>query len=96
MELRQETPSIVGDRKDLPSSSKSNRKSKALSGCDQRVSLKEAEGGVVLRRTKMESRGEDKKEEAKEEKQDKTSSMLRDTFESAKLRKYVAVMVCQW
>ncbi|XP_020280800.1 organic cation transporter protein-like [Pseudomyrmex gracilis] len=97
VELRRETSNIVEDRRDLPSSSKINRKSKALSGCDnQRISLREAEGEVVLRRTKMESGREGKEEARDEKKQDETSSMLRTTFESAKLRKYAAVMVCQW
>lgn len=102
MELRPQeaAESVATDKKDSSSGSKSDRKSRAISGCEetQRVSLKEAEGEVVvLRRPRKESGREENDKEAEDSVGTKTSSMLRNTFvSSSKLRKYAAVMVCQW
>ncbi|XP_032686039.1 solute carrier family 22 member 3-like [Odontomachus brunneus] len=99
VELRQETRSFAQDcdTKDLPSSSKCDRRSKTTSQaeCDQRVSLRAAEE-VVLRRAKKERASENAEKSTSGKEGAKTSPTFKDSFKSSTLRKYGVIMICQW
>lgn len=102
VELRRETPNSADnfDKRHLPSSSKCDRKSKMItqSECDQRISLKGAEE-VVLRRIKKERTSENEEKTGSNDKKqaaNKISSTFKNAIESSILRKYGAVMICQW
>jgi len=96
--LRQKTSSYTEDcedKKNLPSSS--SRKSKTVSGCDQRISLKAAEEVVLRRTTKERTReNEEKRDNVEKEASNKIDSVLKNTPESSTLKKYGSIMICQW
>ncbi|EFN83564.1 Solute carrier family 22 member 3 [Harpegnathos saltator] len=96
------------DTENLPSSSRCDRKSKAISQSGrvigvQRVSLRAAEEVVLRSRVSVAEKervSEDAKKSAdhvKERAAGKTKSpMFKDSFKSSTLRKYGAIMSCQW
>jgi len=103
VELRRETPSSAENfdkrKRDLPSSSKCDRKSKIItqSECDQRISLKGAE--IVSHRIKKEktSKNEEKTgNNVKKRVANEINSTFKNAIESSILRKYGAIMICQW
>ncbi|XP_011867686.1 PREDICTED: organic cation transporter protein-like isoform X2 [Vollenhovia emeryi] len=104
MELRQETPSSAEDfdKRHLPSSSKCERNAKMIviqSGCDERISLEDAEE-VVLRRKKKEKTNENEEKTGnsvrKQSAKKISSAPFKNAIESSILRKYGAIMICQW
>ncbi|XP_071638253.1 organic cation transporter protein [Temnothorax longispinosus] len=103
VELRRETPSSAEDfdKRHLPSSSKCDRNAKIISQSegDQGISLKGAEEVVVLRRIKKEKTNENEEKtrnSIKKQTANKISSTFKNAIESSILRKYGAIMICQW
>lgn len=102
VELHRDTPSSVEDfdKKHLHSSSKCDQNAKIItqSECAQRISLKGTEE-VVLRRIKKEKTNENEEKTGnsiKKQTANKISSTFKNAFESPIIRKYYAIMVCQW
>lgn len=102
VELRQDTPSLAEDfdKKHLPSSSKCDRNAKIItqSKCDQRISMKGSEE-VVLRRIKEEKTYKNEGKPANGDKKqtaNKINLTFKNAIKSSILRKYGAIMVCQW
>ncbi|XP_077256243.1 solute carrier family 22 member 3 isoform X2 [Temnothorax americanus] len=103
VELRRETPSSAEDfdKRHLPSSSKCDRNAKIISQSegDREISLKGAEEVVVLRRIKKEKTNENEEKtrnSIKKQTANKISSTFKNAIESSILRKYGAIMICQW
>jgi len=102
VELRQNTLNSAEDfdKKHLPSSSKCDRNAKIItqSKCDQRISLKGSEE-VVLRKIKEEKANKNEGKTANDDKKqtaNKISLTFKNAIKSSILRKYGAIMVCQW
>ncbi|XP_036145608.1 solute carrier family 22 member 8 isoform X2 [Monomorium pharaonis] len=98
IELHQETPSLAKnfDKRHLPSSSKSDRKSKIITQpeCDQKKGAEE----VVLRRIKKQKTNEKDEKIGIHKKQaaNKISSTFKNASKSSILRKYGVIIICQW
>lgn len=97
VKLRREMQSFTQDYdvKGLPSNSKC-RKSKTISQSeyDQMVSLRAKE--EMLHRAKKERTSKNAKESPNHTKEQVTSSAFKKSFKSFTLRKYGAIMICQW
>ncbi|XP_011702190.1 PREDICTED: organic cation transporter protein-like [Wasmannia auropunctata] len=104
VELHQETPSSTKnfDKRHLPSGSKCDEKSKMITQpkCDRRISLKGTEE-VMLRRLKTEKSNENeektiKRNSVKKQATNKINSTFENAIKSPILKKYGAIMICQW
>ncbi|KAL0114913.1 hypothetical protein PUN28_010449 [Cardiocondyla obscurior] len=99
MELREKTKGDF-DKKHLPSSSKCDQNSKTIaqSECEQKVAAKCIEE-VVLRRVKKRKtdKNEEKSETAvKKQTANELSSTFKNAIKPSRLRRYSAIMICQW
>lgn len=102
VELHREVPSSAEDfdKRHLPSSSRcdQNAKMTTQSECDQRISLKGTEE-VVLRRIKKEKTNDNEQQtgnSVNNQTANKKSPTFKIAIKSSILRKYGAIMICQW
>ncbi|KYN38680.1 Solute carrier family 22 member 20 [Trachymyrmex septentrionalis] len=102
VELCQETPSSAENfnKRHLPSNSKCDQESKMTTSlkCDKKISPKDIEE-VMLCKIKKENMSKNKeKTRSNDTKQtaNKINSTLKNAIESSILRKYGAIMICQW
>ncbi|XP_011050427.1 PREDICTED: solute carrier family 22 member 3-like [Acromyrmex echinatior] len=102
IELYQETPSSVENfnKRHLPSNSKCDQESKMTtsSKCDKKIFPKDTEE-VMLCKIKKEKTSKNEEETGSNDTKqtaNKINSRLKNAIESSVLRKYGAIMICQW
>ncbi|KAG5346222.1 S22A8 protein, partial [Acromyrmex charruanus] len=102
VELYQETPSSVENfnKRHLPSNSKCDQESKMTtsSKCDKKISPKDTEEVMLSKIKKEKISKNEEKTGSNDTKQtaNKINSRLKNAIESSILRKYGAIMICQW
>ncbi|KYQ49143.1 Solute carrier family 22 member 3 [Trachymyrmex zeteki] len=102
VELCRETPSSAENfnKQHLPSNSKCDRESKMItpSKYDQKISPKNTEEVILCKIKKDKTSKNEEKTGSNVTKQaaNKISSTLKNAIESSILRKYGAIMICQW
>lgn len=101
VELCQEMPSSAENfNKHLPSNSKCDQESKMTtpSKCDKKFFLKDTEEVMLCKIKKEKTSKNEEKMGSNDTKQTvkKINSTLKNAIESSILRKYGAIMICQW